>query len=136
MPLLAELMNESGARERLVRQTLRATEILRDDLEFLDEIARREVENLTVKRAENLLVLDGVRWRALPVAMQRRSLRWAAKTVLRDSGLAGEISSRKIEDARHWMVENRRRAVWMWTRDLRVEWTGASSGNRVRLTVV
>lgn len=44
-----------------------------------------------------------------------------------------EISSAAIEEVRLWILENRRRRVWQWRSDLSIEWTGAMSGNRVRV---
>jgi tRNA(Ile)-lysidine synthase len=132
VPLLAELVSPNGdavaARERLARQTGRAARLHSDDLALLDLLARDALEKIVVRRQNGLLVLDGDAFGALDVALQRRVLRLGAREVAGE----GEVSSLKIEEARAWIVANRRRRVWQWSGALRVEWCGAGSGNRVR----
>ena len=127
VPLLENLMNANGAHGRLARQTQRAANLLSDDLAFLDELAARELENLQLQRESTLLVLDGAKLALLHPALLRRVLRLAARE------MGADVDSTKIESVRCQIVEERRRAVWMWTRNLRVEWTGKAGGRRVRL---
>ena len=130
VPLMESLLNDDSARGRLARQTQRAANLLGDDLACLDEIAARELEKLQIQRAGKLLVLDGAQLIILPIALQRRVLRLASRE------LGAAIEAEKIEKVRVQIVEERRRAVWMWTRDLRVEWTGAHGGRRVRFQLL
>ena len=127
VPLLENLLNVDSARGRLARQTQRAANLLGDDLAFLDEIAAHELVALTLQRETNLLVLDGAKLALLHCALARRVLRLAARE------MGANVEAAKIETVRGQIVEERRRAVWMWTRDLRVEWTGKACGRRVRL---
>ncbi len=126
IPLMENLLNANSARGRLARQTRRAAQLLGDDLNFLDEIAARELESLVLLRETNLLVLDGANLALLRTALARRVLRLAARE------FGESVEANKVETARLQIVEEGRRAVWMWTRDLRVEWTGVHSGRRVR----
>ena len=130
VPLLESLLNADSARGRLARQTQRATNLLGSDLVFLDEIAARELENLCLQHETNLLVLDGEKLALLHTALTRRVLRLAARK------MGANVEAAKIETARGQIVEEGRRAVWMWTSDLRVEWTGTAGGRRVRLQKV
>jgi hypothetical protein len=140
VPLLADLISHAapdedarGARERLARQTLRASRLWADDVDLLDSLAQRELDALVVRRevdaSKYLLVLDGEKFGLLHPALQRRVLRLGALEV----GGARDVSSRKVEEARAWIIAHERRRVWQWTRELSVEWCGKGSGNRVRL---
>ncbi len=129
-----------GSRERMARQSARAARLWADDLEVLDRLAQAELEALTTRRSAGLLVLDGDTFVLLPAALQRRVLRLGASQVEAEaqgeSGAAGEISSLKIEETRLWITARGRRRVWQWKKNLRVEWCGAGSGNRIRLARV
>lgn len=144
VPLLENLMaaprHTARPREHMARQSTRAAKLWADDLDLLDSLARAELEALTARRSPGLLVLDGDRFRALPLSLQRRVLRLGALEAEGASegedGVAGELSSRKIEEARAWIAGGRVRRVWQWKKNLRVEWCGAGSGNRIRLARV
>ncbi|MDF2439744.1 MAG: tRNA(Ile)-lysidine synthase [Abditibacteriota bacterium] len=139
LPSLRNVMNGDEALEQLARQTVYACDIWRADLELLDDLAREKTAAITLREeatpAAHLLVLDGLQFRKLPLSMQRRVLRRAAEQV---SGTkyfegAGEVGREKIETTRRQVLSDGRRAVWQWTRNLWVEWTGAAAGNRIRV---
>lgn len=126
VPLLAEL---GHGEEPLLRQTLRASEIWREETRFLDELAQESLQALALLQEKSLLILDALKFRELPIALQRRVLRQAAFELdeeTRDLGFA------RVEEARLHIMENKRRAVWQWRKNLLVEWTGEYSGNRIR----
>ncbi|HEX8237620.1 MAG TPA: tRNA lysidine(34) synthetase TilS [Abditibacteriaceae bacterium] len=132
LPLLAQ---HSGGKslDALARQTARASQLWRDDIAWMNTAAREHLAAITVQEQPHLLALDGVAFRDFPVALQRRVLREAARRV---QGNVQDIGSEHIEAARRHIVADGRRAVWQWRRGLSVEWTGAMSGNRIRLWLV
>lgn len=154
LPLLCDI----AARDEtaLAKQAARAANILADDLDCLDALAQTHLEMLTLRREPHLLALDGLGFRALPVALQRRVLRHAAQQAhgqvqhqdetsdkgikggidVELEGAMGGISARQIEVARRHIAADGRRAVWSWRGGLRLEWTGAMAGNRIRLWLV
>ena len=144
VPLLENLMaaprHTTRPREHMARQTTRAARLWADDLDLLDDLARAQLEMLTTRRDAGLLVLDGDKFRALPLALQRRVLRLGALEAQGEAegedGVSGELSSRKIEEARAWIGVGGARRVWQWKKNLRVEWCGPGSGNRIRLARV
>lgn len=133
--LLPTLAQHSGGKTAhdLARQTARAAQLWRDDIAWMNEAAQQQMKAITVQETPHLMALDGLAFRALPVALQRRVLREAARRV---QGDLQDIGSEHIEVARRHIEANGRRAVWQWRKGLHVEWTGAMSGNRVRLWVV
>ena len=130
LPILQKLGFEEN---RLALQTLRASQIWRDDVEFLDSAAQATLQNCVLREDENLLILDGEKFRELPVALQRRVLRLVAQKL---ESNAREIGAQRVEEARLHIAQNKRRAVWQWSRNLSVEWTGDQSGNRIRFRCV
>lgn len=127
----------AGPRERMARQSARAARLWADDLDLLDSLALAQLESLTTRRSPGLLVLDGDRFRAQHAALQRRVLRLGARELSEgESDAQAEVSSLKIEEARLWMAAGRARRVWQWKKNLRVEWCGPGSGNRIRLARV
>jgi tRNA(Ile)-lysidine synthase len=132
LPLLAQ---HSGGKSlaALARQTARASQLWRDDIAWMNATACEHLTAITVQEQPHLLALDGVAFRKLPVALQRRVLREAARHVRGD---VQDIGSEQIEVARRHIAANGRRAVWQWRQGLSVEWTGAMSGNRIRLWLV
>ena len=132
LPVLGSLM-ESGGIERLAQQSARAALIWRDDLEVLEAAAAAALNILEISRDKELLILDGVQLQVLSVGLQRRVLRQAAQQV---SAAARDVEFEHIEAVRRHVAQNRRRAVWQWRKELRVEWTGAQSGNRIRFSRV
>jgi tRNA(Ile)-lysidine synthase len=132
LPVLFQLCGQEST-QRLAKQSARAAQVYRNDLEFLDYAANAALENLTLKVDADLLVLDGAHLGDLPVALQRRVLRLAASHI---SVEARDLEMGKIEGARGHILENGRRAVWQWRKDLRVEWTGEYSGQRIRFSRV
>jgi hypothetical protein len=86
-----------------------------------------------LREEPRLLALDGITFRGLHIAAQRRVLRAAAWQL---QGHVLDISVEHIERARRHIMDNGRRAVWQWRGGLHVEWTGAMAGNRIRLWLV
>jgi tRNA(Ile)-lysidine synthase len=117
----------------LAQQAARSAQLWRDDIAWMNATAREQMKAITVQEQPHLVTLDGVAFRDLPVALQRRVLREAARRV---QGNVQDIGSKHIEVARRHIEANGRRAVWQWRKGLSVEWTGAMSGNRIRLWVV
>jgi tRNA(Ile)-lysidine synthase len=126
LPMVEELGFEEN---RLALQTLRASQIRRDDLEFLESAATEALQHCVLHDEENLLILNGERFRNLPIALQRRVLRLGAQKM---ENSAREINATRVEEVRLHVTQNKRRAVWQWTKTLRTEWTGDQSGNRIR----
>jgi hypothetical protein len=133
--LLPMLAQHSGGKSinALAQQAARSAQLWRDDIAWMNATAREHLTAITVQEQPHLVALDGVAFRALPMALQRRILREAARRVL---GNLQNISSEHVEVARRHIAANRRRAVWQWSKGLNVEWTGAMSGNRIRLWLV
>ena len=131
LPLLCEVSGRDL--DALSIGHARGAEIMRDESNFIEALARQELERLTLARADKLISLSAPLFCELDIALQRRVLRAAARQIaanLRD------LSADKIEIVRLSVVENRTRAVWSWPRGLRVEWTGRERGNRIRLWLV
>ena len=133
LPLLADLMQPASGLDQLARQTARAAEIVQADLDFLEAAAREAFAALIVRDIPNLVTLNGLGFRELPVALQRRVLRAAVRHLQHD---VRDLGFELVETARRHIMANGRRAVWQWRRGLNVEWTGAMAGNRIRLWLV
>ena len=131
LPEIARAGNASP--EQLARQTARAAQLWREDNEFLDELARAQLEMLTLQHSAELLVLNGLRLGALSPTLARRVLRLGAQCL---NNAASEVGSEPIETARRHIAASGRHAVWQWPGNITVEWTGVGAGNRVRLRVV
>jgi tRNA(Ile)-lysidine synthase len=128
--LVPRLIDLGGAgTSRLAQQAARSAHVLREEFTLLDELARQQLENLTIRSESRLLILDGVKLPALPVALQRRVLRLAAQQL---DGGARELGFERVEEVRLHILASRRRAVWQWRKTLRIEWTGEYSGHRIR----
>lgn len=130
LPVVAKMGFEE---DRLAQQTLRAAQIWRDDLEFLETATRQAMSDCALHQEENLFILCGEKFRELPIALQRRVLRLSARQL---DANAREVSAVRVEEVRLHIAQNARRAVWQWNRKLSVEWTGQYSGNRIRLRCV
>jgi tRNA(Ile)-lysidine synthase len=130
LPLLGELGVDEN---RLAMQTAHAAQIWRDDLEFLESATRCKLANCVLHEDEKLLILDGGKFRDLPVSLQRRVLRLGAQKLELQ---ARAIGATRIEEVRVHIAQNQRRAVWQWSQKLSVEWTGEKSGNRIRFRCV
>lgn len=127
VPLLSSIFKRES--DELARGFARNADIARDEDEWLEKQAREALEQMVIKREEGLVALDGLAFRGLPVALQRRVLRRAARSIEVE---AREVERVKIETLRLACVQNQRRAVWTWRKVLRVEWTGEGAGNRLR----
>ena len=128
LPLLCEIAGRDL--DALSSGHARGAQIARDESEFIEQLAQIELAKLTIETRADFLALSAPLFCQLDVALQRRVLRGAARQIapeLRD------LNAQKIEIARLSVVENRARAVWSWSREVRVEWTGAPRGNRIRL---
>ncbi len=128
LPLLSDISGRDG--DELSSSHARGAQILRAESSFIEELANRELSRLIVAREANLISLSAVPFCELDVALQRRVLRVAARQLAPD---LRDLSADKIEIARLSVSENRARAVWSWPHNVRVEWTGAQRGNRIRL---
>jgi len=134
LPMMHDLMTPGAAdTERLARQTARACAVLRSDLELLDEITQAQLAAITIREAPSLIILNGLRFREMHLALQRRILRSA---VARLQGDTRDLGFELVETTRRHIAADGRRAVWQWRRGVNVEWTGAMAGNRIRLWLV
>lgn len=127
VPLLSEVFGRSG--DELARGYALNAQLLRDEEAWMDAEAISVFGQLVVKRGEGSVALDGIAFKTLPVALQRRVLRLGALEI--EAGAAG-VERAKIETLRLACVQNTRRAVWTWKKNLRAEWTGQGAGNRLR----
>lgn len=127
IPKLVEL--SGGDSKRFLRQAQRGAGISREDCAVLENLAKAHLPALTLCDEENLLILDGLKFRDLPVGLQRRVLRLAVEKL---EGHVRDVSFERVEEVRLHVVANKRRAVWMWKKTLSVEWTGEMAGNRIR----
>lgn len=127
LPLLESISGQNS--DALACLHARNAQLGRDEAAFLENCALEALETLAIKRESDLLTLDGTKFRALDIALQRRVLRLGARAIAPDFR---DLDAAKIEVARAWITGDRKRAVWQWRGDLRVEWTGFGAGNRVR----
>ena len=128
LPLMSEICGRDA--DAIALGHARGAELARDENAFLDKLARAELSRCVLKSAPDALVLCAQKWLALDAALQRRVLRLATRQIapaLRD------LSAAKVEIVHLSVAQQRKRAVWSWPHGVRVEWTGAASGNRVRL---
>ena len=126
VPLLAQIGNKS--RDVLATQTSRAASIRREESEFLDILANQHLLQLQLAGKPNALTLSGEAFAILDVAMQRRVMRLALRQFA-----ANDVGAEQLEAIRRHIVAHEKRCVWSLPRGLKVEWTGAMSGNRLRL---
>ena len=131
LPLLCEISGRDL--DGLALGHARGAEIMRDESNFIEALARQELERLTLARTDESVSLSAPLFCELDIALQRRVLRAAARQILPE---LRDLSADKVEIVRLSVVENRARAVWSWPRGLRVEWTGRERGNRLRLWLV
>ncbi|RYX85644.1 tRNA lysidine(34) synthetase TilS [bacterium] len=131
VPLLSSIFGREA--DSLARSFALNAQLSRDEDSFLEREAQRTLEMLIVKRGEKLLALNGIALRDLDVALARRVLRLAARSVQPE---LREIERLKIETVRLAAVNGQKREVWTWRNGVRVEWTGAGSGNRFRFWCV
>lgn len=127
MPLLSSIFGREG--DELARAFSLNAALARDEDAFLEREAKRELESLIVKRGEELVALDGLRFRELDVVLARRIIGLAARAIAPEFHNA---SRAKIEAVRLAIVNGQKREVWTWRNGVRVEWTGAFAGNRLR----
>lgn len=127
LPLLAEISGREA--DSLALSHARHARIGRDEANLVEKLAGEALESMVLKREEGLLTLDGLRFRALDVALQRRVLRMGARDILPE---LRDLEGTKVEATREWIMGGKKRVVWMWRSALRVEWTGAGAGNRIR----
>ncbi len=127
VPLLEKVGHENA--DLLARQTVRAAQLWRDDLQFLDETANELLHQIEVRARADVIALDGLQFQRLSVSMQRRVLRLAVL----QAAPAAQIGSERIDEVRRHIAANHKRIVWQWPGGVCVEWTGAMSGNRVRV---
>ena len=128
LPLMSEICGRDA--DAIALGHARGAALARDENAFLDGLARAELSRCVLKSAPDLLVLCAQKWLALDVALQRRVLRLAARQIAPD---LRDLNAAKVEIVRLSAAEQKKRAVWSWSHGVRVEWTGAASGNRVRL---
>ncbi|PQV64439.1 tRNA(Ile)-lysidine synthetase, N-terminal domain-containing protein [Abditibacterium utsteinense] len=127
LPILGDISGRHS--DSISLQHAKNAQIARDENVFLEKLAFETLETLVLKRESDLIALDGLKFQRLEMALQRRVLRLGARQIcpeLRD------LEWQKIEATRQCVVCNDKRAVWTWRKELRVEWTGAGAGNRLR----
>jgi tRNA(Ile)-lysidine synthase len=127
LPILGEISGQPP--DHLAVRYARNARIARDEAQYLDKLAAEALFSLIVKQDEDLVVLRGTSFCELDVALQRRVLRKAAQLLLPE---ARNLESDKIEATRLAVTMGTKRTVWTWRKELRVEWTGSSAGNRLR----
>lgn len=127
LPLLASISEREI--DALALQHAQNSLILRDEFAWLDQLSREALEVVTKKREVGLLALDGLGVREFPIALQRRVLRIAGREI---GGSQLQVSFTAVESVREWVSSDKKRKVWTWPGDLRVEWTGSFAGNRIR----
>ncbi len=127
LPLFGEISGRPY--DEIAVQHAKNAQIARDEGALLDKIASEWLETLVLKREIGLLALDGLKLGVLDVAIQRRVLRRAAREICPD---LRDLKLRKIDETRQCVAQNGKRTVWTWRNDIRVEWTGAGAGNRLR----
>ncbi|MBV9469960.1 MAG: tRNA lysidine(34) synthetase TilS [Abitibacteriaceae bacterium] len=133
LPVLEHLMAGGGSIERLAQQTSRASTVLREELAYLDQVAQDHLAALTLCREEQLIALDGLRFRELPPVLQRRVLRCGVQQL---QGQVRDVSLEAVEKVRCHVMAKGRRKVWQWRHGMNIEWTGEMAGNRIRLWLV
>ena len=129
---LLPLLSDIGGRDldELSIGHARGAHIARDESALIQQLAEVELSRLTIARAPDLLSLSAPLFLELDVALQRRVLRLAARQIAPD---LRDLNALKVETVLLCVACNGRRTVWSWPRGLRVEWTGAERGNRIRL---
>ncbi len=127
VPLLSEIFGRPA--DELARGYAVNAALAREEDTYMEGAARAALKELVVKRAQGLLSLDGLRFRQLDAPIGRRVLLLGAREVLPE---ARGIEARKVETVLTVVATDGKRAVWTWRNELRVEWTGAFAGNRLR----
>ena len=127
LPLLGEISGRDE--DELSSSHARGAQIMRDEFALVEALAARELERLILAGGDDSLSLSAPLFCELDVALQRRVLRLSARGLAPD---LRDLSADKVEIVRLSVVENRARAVWSWPHGVRVEWTGAARGNRIR----
>ena len=131
VPLLSSIFGRGA--DELARGFSANAQLARDEDSFLEQLALETLQSLVCKRESGLVTLDGVRFSELNVVLARRVIRLAARSVAPD---VREIEARKVEAVRLAVTKGQKREVWTWRSGLRVEWTGAWAGNRLRFWLV
>ncbi len=127
LPFLGEISGRTA--DSMAVGLAKNARIARDESDFMEQIATESLNALVLKREAGLLVLDGQKFRGLERALQRRVLRIGAREIRPD---LRDLEWQKIEATRECVALDGKRAVWQWRKELRVEWTGAGAGNRLR----
>jgi tRNA(Ile)-lysidine synthase len=128
LPVLAAISPDGAA--GLARRAAQSSSVLRDEFDFVAKTAADALREIYISEEADKLTIDGLAFRRLHPALQRRLLRQAARR------LAGEsycVAYELVEIVRVHIAGDLRRAVWCWPGQLRIEWTGAMAGNRIRL---
>ncbi|HEX9995772.1 MAG TPA: tRNA lysidine(34) synthetase TilS [Abditibacterium sp.] len=127
LPLLGEISGQNT--DDLAVRFAANAQVTRDEADWVAKCARETLESLILRHSNDLLILDGRKFAELETALARRVLRLAIQTLAPDFR---DLAREKIEETRICVVSGGKRAVWTWRGDLRVEWTGAGAGNRLR----
>lgn len=127
LPLLSEIFERET--DVLARNFSANANLAREESDFLEDLAKNALESLLVRRDDGFLMLNGLKFADLSPVLARRVLRLGAREICPDFF---DLSHTKIETVRLAVNDKQKRAVWMWRIDLKVEWTGAGSGNRLR----
>lgn len=126
VPILSQIGHKS--RDVLATQSSHSALIRREESAFLDVLAHEHFVQLEIAGKPKTLTLDGEAFAELHVAMQRRVLRLALREF--DSR---DVGAEQLEAIRRRVGAREKRCVWSLAHGLKVEWTGAMSGNRIRL---
>ena len=127
LPLLGEISGQNF--DDVAMRFSANAQIARDESDWVENRAREALNLLILRKSDDLLILDGLKFANLETAIARRVLRLAIQSLAPDFR---DLSREKIEATRICVVSGGKRAVWTWRSDLRVEWTGAGAGNRLR----
>ncbi|MEO6908535.1 MAG: tRNA lysidine(34) synthetase TilS [Abditibacteriaceae bacterium] len=129
LPVLENLVPNGAG--QLAKQASRTALLARDENDFWDQQITDHWQKLLLEDNESLIILDGLRFRGLHIALQRRILRFAVSHFCQTSA---NLSFERVEEARRHICEDGRNAVWQWRDGIVVHWTGANSGQRIRIS--
>ncbi len=122
-----------------MHQVARAAALWRDDIEWMDDAARRQLAAMTLsdtRGGSNARAFSRLMALFLSRCRSRCSGVCCVAAARQVKGDLLDIGAEPVERARRHIAANERRGIWQWRDGLRVEWTGAMAGNRIRLWLV
>ena len=129
LPVLEDLVPQGT--DQLAKQASRTALLARDENDFWEEQIAAHWQKVLLEETPLLIILDGARFAALHVAMQRRILRFAVNNFCQTSA---NLSFERVEEVRRHICNDGRNAVWQWRGGIGVHWTGPNSGRRIRIS--